>query len=117
MASITLSTHTISTIERIQIQRGAKWPPLNCPASEKKAMCGRTLSNTKLSAEQNVEQEHSSIWNIVSQNVRYLIVYSLMPPLNPLKISSILNVQTFSLKISSRTVYQCGLLFLKMSSI
>ena len=73
MASITLSTHTISTIERIQIQRRAKPPPLNCPATGKKEICGRTRSNTKLSAEQNVEQEHSSIWNIVSQNVSYYV--------------------------------------------
>ena len=30
---------------------------------------------------QNFEQERLSIWNIVSQNVLYLNVYGLMPPL------------------------------------
>ena len=33
--------------------------------------------------EQNFEQGGLYIWNIVSQNVRYLTVYGLMLPLNP----------------------------------
>ena len=54
------------------------------PASGKKAIFDHTQSNTELSAEQNFEQEHWSIWNIVPQNVRYSTSYGLIPPLNPL---------------------------------